>query len=459
VELRQLEHFLAVVEEGSFTAAARRQYMVQSSLSASLLALERELGTDLFTRGRRGAELTDAGRGLLGPAQAALQQVQRAHDTVAEVTGLLRGNVRIATMTAGVPHAFDICEAVRRFRVEHPGVEVHLLPADARSAIDLVADGQVDLAVTPRTDRMNPGLHFEPLMRTRLSLICPAGHRLAGRREVDPRDLVGESIIDLPRTWQARALFDAVLHARGVQRRVGLEVDDWLGALAMVQRGMGITYGPLECVDEDLFGGLEVATLAGAPVWELGIATRDETLRGAAGRAFLAAYRRWCPANIEERTGAHPPALPPPVLPVDEVAGEQLRPVRVGAEREGGDHAEVATAAVQRPEEVGMLGLARRDLPAVGGHQLDRDQIVGSQPMGPGQPADASAEGEPRDAGAGHHPHRHDEPVRLGRRVDVGQRGPSFDAHGRRRRVDRHGMEITESSTRPSSTVPLPATS
>ena len=62
VELRRLEHFLAVVEEGSFTAAAARVFMVQSSLSASLQALERELGTELFVRGRRGAELTDAGR-------------------------------------------------------------------------------------------------------------------------------------------------------------------------------------------------------------------------------------------------------------------------------------------------------------------------------------------------------------------------------------------------------------
>jgi hypothetical protein len=59
VEPRQIEHFLAVVEEGSFTRAATRVSMVQSSVSESLLALERELGTDLSIRGRRGAELTD----------------------------------------------------------------------------------------------------------------------------------------------------------------------------------------------------------------------------------------------------------------------------------------------------------------------------------------------------------------------------------------------------------------
>jgi len=71
VELRRLEYFLAVVEEGAFTRAAARVNMVQSSLSAVLLNLERELGTELFIRGRRGSDLTDAGQALVGPARTA----------------------------------------------------------------------------------------------------------------------------------------------------------------------------------------------------------------------------------------------------------------------------------------------------------------------------------------------------------------------------------------------------
>jgi DNA-binding transcriptional LysR family regulator len=62
----------------------------------------------------------------------------------------------------------------------------------------------------------------------------------------------------------------------------------------MVQRGMGISYGPHACVDVDMFRSLDVATMVGAPVWELGIVSRDEALRGAAGRAFLAAYLAQC---------------------------------------------------------------------------------------------------------------------------------------------------------------------
>jgi DNA-binding transcriptional LysR family regulator len=292
VELRQLEHFLAVVGEGSFTRAAARVFMGQSSLSASLLALERELGTELFIRGRRGSELTDAGRAILEPVRAALENAERARNAIAEVKGLLRGTVRVATVF--VPRSLDIIETIRQFHEEHPGVEVHVLPADPKSMVDLVADGQVDFAITPRMERTSAALGFQPLVSSPLVLVCPAGHRLAGAREVDPHDLVDESIIELPHGWRSRELFDQLFEGHGLQRKVRLEVDDWFSVLTMVQRGVGISYGPRECIDENFFGGVDVAELAGAPLWELGIVRRDEVLRGPAGRAFLAAYLEHC---------------------------------------------------------------------------------------------------------------------------------------------------------------------
>ncbi len=292
MELRQLEHFLAVAEEGSFGRAAAREYMRQSSLSASLLALERRLGTDLFVRGRRGTELTDAGRAFLEPARAVLEEVHRAQDAVAEVKGLLRGTVRIASVF--VPRSIDMVETIRRFGNQHPNVEVRIVPADPKTMVNLVADGHVDFAVTPRLERTNTPLCFEPLVSSPLMIACPLDHRLAGAREVDPHDLVNESIIELPVGWRSRELLDDWCQTRGVHRQMRLEVNDWISVLNMVQRGVGISYGPQECIDQDIYDGIGLATMADAPLWELGIAYRDEALRGAAGRAFLTAYREDC---------------------------------------------------------------------------------------------------------------------------------------------------------------------
>jgi DNA-binding transcriptional LysR family regulator len=295
VELRQLEHFLAVVETGSFSAAAARLYMVQSSLSSSLLNLERELGTELFIRGRRGAQLTEAGRALVGPARAAIAEMGRGKDAVAAVRGLLRGSVRMATVA--VPGSFDLIHTIRAFHQEHPGVDLHLLHDGARDLVGLVADARVDFALTPMTRETTPALAFEPLVRTPLVVLCSAGHRLAGAREVDPRDLLDETIIDLPRGWRIRDLFDRLLAERGLERHVQIEVDEWFGVLTMVRRDLGISYGPRACVDPEVFSDVAWATVADAPSWDLGIVTRNETLRGAAGQAFLAAYRKHCSAQ------------------------------------------------------------------------------------------------------------------------------------------------------------------
>jgi DNA-binding transcriptional LysR family regulator len=303
VDLRQLEYFLAIVEEGSFTRAATRLYMVQSSLSASLLALERELGTELFIRGRRGAELTDAGRAFLQPARTTLQEADRARDAVAEIHGLLRGSVRIATVAT--PPSLDVCHTIRRFREEHPDVDVEVVPHGARHVTALVADGQVDFGITPLIERTGSALCFEPLVSTPLVIACPPGHRLAGVRNLDLRELVVEPIIDLPRGWWARDLFDRAVEERGLCRQVRLEVTDWLAALTMVQRGVGLSYGPHACIDTEIFCDVGLASLAAPPTWDLGIATRDASLRGAAGRAFLDAYREQC--RVPGSAGPPPP--------------------------------------------------------------------------------------------------------------------------------------------------------
>lgn len=292
MELRQLEYFLAVVEEGSFTRAAARVYMVQSSLSASLLSLERELGTELFTRGHRGAELTDAGRAFLGPARAALREIDRARDAVAEVEGLLRGSVRVAIVP--LPRELDMSQTISEFRAEHPGVELLVVTNGTQGAVQLVAEGEADFAIAPLPPQAGRTLRFQTLYSTPLVAICPPGHRLSGARDLDPRELMDEPVIDLARGWWSRALFDRLLEERGLHREVRLEVTDWHSVLTMVQDGVGVAYGPEACIDLETFDRIDVVPLAGAPSWELGVVTRDDGPCGAAGRAFLATYLARC---------------------------------------------------------------------------------------------------------------------------------------------------------------------
>lgn len=127
MELRHLQHFVAVAEDQHFTRAAERLMVSQSGLSSSIRALERELQAPLFVRTTRRVTLTAAGRALLGEAERILAQVRSAHDAVAAVQGLLRGTLTLGAeqCIAGV-HVATLLAAFRR---RHPDVEICLRQA------------------------------------------------------------------------------------------------------------------------------------------------------------------------------------------------------------------------------------------------------------------------------------------------------------------------------------------
>jgi DNA-binding transcriptional LysR family regulator len=95
VELRQLRHFLALAEERSITRAAKRELIVQSGLSNSLQALERELGTPLYVRGTRPVRLTAAGEALVGPTRRTLASAAEAEQAVHGTRDVLIGTLRM----------------------------------------------------------------------------------------------------------------------------------------------------------------------------------------------------------------------------------------------------------------------------------------------------------------------------------------------------------------------------
>src|ERR1700742_1413176 len=94
MELRQLEHFVAVAEDESFTRAARRLGYVQSALSVSVQSLERELSVRLLDRTTHRVRLTDAGEALLPSARKAVAAADEIRNGAAAMKGLLRGTLR-----------------------------------------------------------------------------------------------------------------------------------------------------------------------------------------------------------------------------------------------------------------------------------------------------------------------------------------------------------------------------
>ncbi|MEV6317769.1 LysR family transcriptional regulator [Streptomyces sp. NPDC051776] len=287
MELRHLEHFVAVAEERHFTRAAQRLVVSQSGLSASVRALERELGTQLFVRTTRSVELTGPGRALLVEASRALASVRAAKEAVAAVQGLLRGTLSVGTeqCIAGV----DVAALLARFRSERPGVEVRLRQAGSAGLVAEVAAGRLDLAFVALCGPPPVDVRLLPLTHEPMVLLCHPGHRLAGSEEVHWGELGGESFVDFHPDWGARGLTDRGFAEARTERQVALEVGDVHSLIELVGHGLGVAVVPRPLARKPQAAGLSEVRLAGGPepMWEVSVAVPGGDRVGPAAHELL----------------------------------------------------------------------------------------------------------------------------------------------------------------------------
>ena len=270
MEIRQLQHFMAVAEEQHFTRAAHRVNIVQSALSSSVRALEDELGAKLFVRTTRQVRLTAAGRLFRDKARVALDAVEDAREAVAALNGLKRGKLAIGTVQS-LPAFLDLPSLLASFHVQHPGIEVRLFQGSASHLLDKVGSGRLDLAILPLCE---PPSEIETKMIAceALVVVCAPSHPLAGRRDVPLSALGNDTFVDFEPSWGTRQLVDRGFAEAGVERRTAFEVSDLDTLLDLVARGLGIALVP-ETIAEARRPAVGIIELAGPEMcWELVVA-------------------------------------------------------------------------------------------------------------------------------------------------------------------------------------------
>ena len=239
VELRQLEHFVTVADEGNFTRAAARCHISQSALSTSIKSLERELGAPLFLRTTRRVELTESGGAVLTEARRTLAAAAATRAAVPAVHALARGSLRVG----GIPTQglLDQAEALALFSSRHPGLEISYARGTSMSLIPQVDRGELDLAFVSLPPRLPDGVVATTLATQPLMFVCRPDHALAGRKRVSLAALADEVFVGGPPGSVGYEELDLVFAAAGAERRVPFEVNDILAILDFVAHGLGVT--------------------------------------------------------------------------------------------------------------------------------------------------------------------------------------------------------------------------
>ncbi|OYO13620.1 LysR family transcriptional regulator [Enemella evansiae] len=294
MELRQLEHFLAVAEELSFTRAAQRLHVVQSGVSASIKNLERDLGVLLLDRSARQVRLTEAGTRFMAEAYAVLDVAQQAREAAAGDEGELTGTLRLGTMTA--IRLIDVPAILGEYHRRHPQVQVLMSAAASGSQGLLTAlhERRIDLAFLS-TRGAPPGIRRIKVAESVLRLVVPAGDELAGRDRIELGELAGRDFIDGPEGYGTRAVTDAAFAEADVQRRVTLEIADLSTGLDYVRHGLGIALLPDYLLSGDLPAGVVVVPVGGQADldWPVFLAVREDRTPSAAARALVELVGQW----------------------------------------------------------------------------------------------------------------------------------------------------------------------
>ncbi|MBT2386066.1 LysR family transcriptional regulator [Streptomyces sp. ISL-11] len=316
MELRHLEHFVAVAEEQHFTHAAERLRVAQSGVSASVRALERELGAELFVRTTRRVGLTDAGRALLVEARRTLACAAAAREAVAAVQGLMGGKLSVGTEQC--MGTVDAAALLAAFHALHPQVEIHMEQAGSGRLLEQVRRGELDVAFVVH-DGSHEGVRLYRVAEEPLMLLCRADHPLAGASgPVSPARLAGEVFVDLHPDWGARRAADLAFADAEVVRKVALQVNDVYTLLDLVSRGLGAAVVPRPVTFKEQARGLSAVPLRSATSWKVAVAVPAAGQPTAAARALLSMIKELDGDRSEDRAGADRTAGPVAARAIDQ---------------------------------------------------------------------------------------------------------------------------------------------
>lgn len=285
MDLDQLHTFLEIVRLKSFSKAAQTCYRTQPAISAQVRQLEQELNTTLFDRLGTRIELTPAGRIFSEYAEQILSLRRQAQDSINELERTPRGELLIAANEANciyvLPGVFS------EFKKQFPNVQLHVDRSYGSRVVQAVIENQADFGITqlPVEERK---LEVARIYTDEIKLIVPAGHPLARKSVVLPKDVTADPLL-LPRAGRTRSRLNSWLEFVEDEIHVSMELDSTEMMKRFVRAGLGLTFlASSYCREEMSAGQLAAISLGPEPmIRRLGLIYRKDKALSKSALGFI----------------------------------------------------------------------------------------------------------------------------------------------------------------------------
>ena len=286
MDLRQLTALVAIADHGTFSAAARALYTVQSNVSGHVGRLERELGVLLVDRQRGG--LTDEGLVVVERARRVLHELDDIAAEMASRGDEVRGDSRLGVI--GTTARWLLPQLLTQLRAQHPGVHVTVHEGNTTNLLPRLLTQQLDATIVhlPVDD---PEVTVEPLFAEDLVLLVHTRHHLSGRTSIPLSELAGEPLMLPPLGAALRRAIDRAAATVGVELEAQVEIDGVRLLTSLAFEGYGAAIVPATAVPRWLKGDFQRIEVPELPRRVVGWVQRRRPTPGSPTRALLTVLR------------------------------------------------------------------------------------------------------------------------------------------------------------------------
>lgn len=252
MDVRQLEMFRAVAEEGTFTRAAERLHVSQSAVTRQLQLLEEELGMLLLHRTARGATLTREGEILLASARRIDREMQDVVSRISDTKNLQRG---VLTLAGGMTVCLYVLpKLLRKFRTLYKGMDLRVVSTGTATILRLIREHEIDMALLT-LPIVEADLEVRPVLKEEMVVVTAASHPLGRERTVDPRALARYPLVLYESGSNTRRVIDEFFREHEIPVNVVMETENVEIIKAMVDSGLGVSIIPYAALAGDRRSG------------------------------------------------------------------------------------------------------------------------------------------------------------------------------------------------------------
>jgi DNA-binding transcriptional LysR family regulator len=286
MEIRHLRTIAAVARHGSFTKAGEELHLAQSAISQQIRRLEGELGIQVFTRSSRSVELTAEGRLVLDYAHRVLHEVEGLQNELEELSGLLRGELKLGGMyPTGL---YDLADVIADFHHRHPGVAIHMVEGTQDELLDQLRTDELDAAFTAvDPDALGEDFAASLVFEEEFVVALPVDHPLTAHDHITYEQLADEDLVTYRENSALRLRLEKAMAKLGMQPRNAFICTEMGAVRALVSKGLGVAVLPRSIAAEP---GREIAFRPVGPellTWPTALVWRAGRRQPPAAKAFL----------------------------------------------------------------------------------------------------------------------------------------------------------------------------